>query len=137
MNRTELRLLAEERLADAELLLVNRRYGAAYYMVGYAVECGLKACIARLTRDEDFYDKELARNIFNHDLGRLSNYARLKVVIDQLGTADPTFAANWAQVSAWSEESRYGSHTRQEAEQLVMAVAEPVHGVLQCIKQYW
>ncbi len=40
MNRTELRLLAEERLADAELLLVNRRYGAAYYMVGFAANVG-------------------------------------------------------------------------------------------------
>jgi HEPN domain-containing protein len=60
MNRTDLQNLAEERLGDGELLLASGRYGAAYYLVGYAVECGLKACIAKLTRAEDFYDKILA-----------------------------------------------------------------------------
>jgi len=72
MNRTDLQALAEERLADAQALLASKRYGAAYYIVGYAVECGLKACIAKLTRAEDFYDKKLAQNIFKHDLKRVS-----------------------------------------------------------------
>lgn len=72
MNRTELQSLAEERLNDAQLLFDNRRFGAAYYLVGYAIECGLKACIAKLTKAEDFYDKTLARNIFNHNLENLA-----------------------------------------------------------------
>src|SRR6267154_1177267 len=80
MNRADLQNLAEERLGDGELLLTNGRYGAAYYIVGYAVECGLKACIARLTRAEEFYDKTLARKIFTHDLSDLANYARLSAV---------------------------------------------------------
>jgi HEPN domain-containing protein len=129
--------LAEERLADSELLLANGRYGAAYYIAGYAVECGLKACIARLTRAEDFYDKVLARKIFTHDLEELANHARLSAVFAQSGRNDPAFAENWARVSAWSEESRYDTHTQQEAEQLIAAVRDPIHGVLQCIKQYW
>jgi HEPN domain-containing protein len=53
MNRTDLQNLAEERLGDAEVLLASNRYSGAYYIVGYAVECGLKACIAKLTRAED------------------------------------------------------------------------------------
>jgi len=57
MNRTDLKNLAEERLGDAQVLFDNNRFGAAYYVVGYAVECGLKACIAKLTKAEDFYDK--------------------------------------------------------------------------------
>src|SRR5579872_7445321 len=118
MNRTDLQNLAEERLGDAQILLASNRYGGAYYLVGYAVECGLKACIAKLTRAEDFYDKNLARNIFKHDLGELANYARLSAVIQQLGKADSDFAANWAQVSLWNEESRYESHTQTDAEQM-------------------
>jgi len=135
MNRTDLQNLAEERLGDAEVSLANNRYGAAYYLAGYAVECGLKACIAKLTRAEDFYDKNLARNIFKHDLEELANYARLDV--KELGTADPAFAANWAQAKDWDEESRYATHTQQEAEQMIQAVQHPDHGVMQCIRRYW
>jgi HEPN domain-containing protein len=137
MNRTDLQNLAEERLGDGELLLASGRYGAAYYIVGYAVECGLKACIAKLTRAEDFYDKILARKIFTHDLKELANHARLSDVFSQAGKNDRVFAANWAQVSSWSEESRYDAHTQQEAEQLIAAVRDPAHGVMQCIRQYW
>lgn len=137
MNRTDLQSLAEERLGDGELLLANGRYGAAYYIAGYAVECGLKACIAKLTRAEDFYDKTLARNIFKHDLAELANYARLSAVFAQTGQVDPIFAVNWARVNSWSEESRYDTHTQQEAERLIVAVGDPVHGVMQCIRQYW
>jgi HEPN domain-containing protein len=137
MNRTDLQNLAEERLRDGEILLANGRYGAAYYIIGYAVECGLKACIAKLTRAEDFYDKTLARNIFKHDLEELANYARLSAVFVQMGQKDPFFAANWAQVSSWSEESRYDTHAQQDAEELIEAVRDPAHGVMQCIRQYW
>jgi hypothetical protein len=122
---------------DGELLLASGRYGAAYYIVGYAVECGLKACIAKLTRAEDFYDKILARKIFIHDLKELANHARLSDVFSQAGKNDRVFAANWAQVSSWSEESRYDAHTQKEAEQLIAAVRDPAHGVMQCIRQYW
>jgi len=137
MNRTDLQNLAEERLGDATALLAGGRYGGAYYLSGYAVECGLKACIAKLTRAEDFYDKRLATSIFKHDLEELANYARLSVVIKQTGDTDPDFGRNWAQVTVWSEESRYESHTQAEAEQMIRAIQEPSHGVMQCIRQYW
>lgn len=127
MNRIDLQALAEERLADAQTLLANGRYGAAYYIVGYAVECGLKACIARLTRAEDFYDKNLARNIFKHDLAELAKLARVDAIIHELEQTDADFERNWAQTSQWSEESRYEIHTQQEATQMVAAVAEPNH----------
>jgi HEPN domain-containing protein len=135
MNRTDLQNLAEERLGDAEVLLASNRYSGAYYIVGYAVECGLKACIAKLTRAEDFYDKNLARNIFKHDLEELANHARIEM--KQLSNADLVFAANWAQVKDWSEESRYEAHTQRDAEQMIKAVQDPVHGVMECIRRYW
>jgi HEPN domain-containing protein len=137
MNRKDLQNLAEERLGDAEILLANGRYGGAYYLIGYAVECGLKACIAKLTQAEDFYDKNLAKKIFQHDLEQLANHARLSAVIEQSGKSNPLFEANWAEVVLWSEESRYEIHTQAEAEQITKAVEDQDHGVMQCIKQYW
>lgn len=44
MTRTELQRLAIERLADARALLTTKRWSGAFYLAGYAVECGLKAC---------------------------------------------------------------------------------------------
>jgi HEPN domain-containing protein len=137
MNRTDLQVFAEERLTDAQLLLTNGRYSAAYYIVGYAVECGLKACIAKQTRAEDFYDKNLDKKIFSHVLVELANFARLSAVIDHLKQSDQDFDRNWAQVSQWSEESRYETHTEQEARHMIIAVSGLDHGVLQCIRQYW
>jgi len=137
MNRKDLQLLAEERLIDARTLLARGRYGAAYYIVGYAVECGLKACIAKLTRAEDFYNKDLARNIFKHDLAELARHARVDAIIRALEQTDADFERNWALVKKWSEESRYVPHSQQEAMQMIDAVAEPNHGVLRCIRQHW
>jgi len=45
VNKVEWRALAEARVLDAEALLAASRWPAAYYLIGYAVECGLKACV--------------------------------------------------------------------------------------------
>ncbi len=43
MDREQLEQLAELRLEDAEALIASGRWAAAYYLLGYAVECALKA----------------------------------------------------------------------------------------------
>ena len=45
VNRTQWQEFAERWLIDAKHLLDNHRWAAAYYLAGYAVECGLKACV--------------------------------------------------------------------------------------------
>ena len=50
MNRYDLRKLAKIRLKEAQILLKNGNYDGAYYLSGYVVECGLKACIAKGTK---------------------------------------------------------------------------------------
>ena len=47
MYRSDFQKLAEDRIADAGALFEAHRYDAAYYLAGYAVECALKACIAK------------------------------------------------------------------------------------------
>ena len=62
MNRTELHQLAHDRVEDARVLLDNGRWTAAYYLVGYAVETALKACILKFVEDTGiiFTDKKFA-----------------------------------------------------------------------------
>ena len=46
MNRSDFQQLADVRIDEAAVLFAQGKYDGAYYLAGYAVECGLKACIA-------------------------------------------------------------------------------------------
>ena len=54
MNKLDFETLAHLRLEDAKCLLLGGRWAAFYYLAGYAVECAIKACIAKLTGMHDF-----------------------------------------------------------------------------------
>lgn len=137
MNRQELQTLAEERLADATALVQAGRWDGAYYLAGYVVECALKACVARQTREYDFPVKDAQRKFYIHNLRELCNNARLTQVIEDESGRDREFGLNWSFVKDWTEEARYETHSRQKAEQMLAAVADPQHGVLQCLRRYW
>ena len=53
-NRRDFQRLARLRLRDARVLMRNGNSEAAYYLIGLAVECAVKACIAKNTRRYDF-----------------------------------------------------------------------------------
>ncbi|MBI0577948.1 HEPN domain-containing protein [Neobacillus cucumis] len=46
-------------MKDAKVLLDHECYDGAYYLSGYVIECALKACIAKYTKEFDFPDKKL------------------------------------------------------------------------------
>ena len=58
MDRKDLQTLSRVRLKEATSLLNLGFYDGAYYLAGYAVECALKACIAKGTRRYEFPDKK-------------------------------------------------------------------------------
>ena len=105
MNRDDLRQLAQIRLREARALLKNRSNHGAYYLCGYVIECGLKACIAKQTKMYDFPDKETVNKSYTHDLSRLVKVSGLERDLDSEMTKDTTFALNWAIVKDWSEEN--------------------------------
>lgn len=137
VDRSDLQRLAEERLADAQVLFAAGRYSGAFYLAGYAVECGLKACVAKLTTAESFPDKELADKVYTHNLKRLATAAELDAAIKQREKADPDFEVNWAFVNFWSEKSRYESWPDVMAKWMLDAVSNSAYGVLPWIRQYW
>ena len=51
LNRDNLQRVSDLRAEEARLLLDNGHYPGAYYLLGYAVECALKACIAKQVRE--------------------------------------------------------------------------------------
>ena len=70
---------ALDRLADALALLAAERWTAAYYLAGYSVECGLKACIAKLARPDTFPPKN-SNDYYSHNLRELLKKAKLAAV---------------------------------------------------------
>lgn len=137
MNRAEFQQLAEVRIAEAGVLLAAGHWDGAYYLAGYAVECALKACIARLTRAEEFPDKDFAGKAWSHNLALLVELAGLNAQLQTAAQADPVFARYWRVVVGWKEVARYTRIPEADARHLFAAIADPVHGVLPWIKQHW
>jgi HEPN domain-containing protein len=137
MNRLELRGLANVRIRDAETLLAAKRWSGAYYLGGYAVECALKACIAKLTKPDEFPDRTFAEKCWTHDIERLVILAGLKDERDRDAKANDSLAFNCTTVKDWNESSRYARPGRAAARELLSAITDPRHGVLPWIKKRW
>ena len=138
MNRSDFQKLAKVRLEDAQALLEKGCYSGAYYLAGYAVECGLKACIAKKTRKFDFPPEPTTiREIYVHNVETLVKSAGLKPTFDKDVKSDKKLEVNRAVVTRWNEKSRYEEHTETEARDLYDAVTDKKHGVLQWISQRW
>ena len=137
MNRRDLQQLADIRAREAGVLLTNRLYSGAYYLCGYAVECALKACIAKQVRCHDFPDRKLAYDSYTHDLERLAVVAGLKDELELKKDSNQGFERNWMVVIQWSEETRYERTYRERAVNLYKAITDQQDGVLAWLQQYW
>ena len=138
VNRHGLQALTRDRLADARALLRLRRYSAAYYVAGYAVECALKSCIAKRIARHDFPDKKLINDSYTHDLARLMSIAELKDGLDAARAADKTLGINWEIVRDWSEEDRYNLNiSKEDALELYSAITIRQTGIMAWLRNHW
>jgi hypothetical protein len=136
MNRKDLQGLSRVRLSEGKALLGRGLPDGAYYLAGYAVECALKACIAKRTQRHDFPEKIVDAS-HAHNLKELVRIANLESLRHDAGRTDPKFDENWVIVQSWSEQSRYVRHPPASAQELVDAGADSNHGVMRWIKRYW
>lgn len=138
MNRADFQQLAKVRIEEARVLLDSDCYEGAYYLAGYAVECALKACIAKQTKRYDFPDKRLATKAFTHNLEELIKAAKLDANLTAHADANSGFEDSWNIVKGWSEEARYEvSIPAQKAQDLYSAITHRKEGVLTWLKKYW
>lgn len=137
MNRTDFQEIAEIRLRESRALLAAGLSEGAYYLAGYAVECALKACIAKRTRKHDFPDKKLVNDSHTHNLKILLQLAELKAEMDAVIDADPGMESELDRVQEWSETSRYQRKTDQEAQALLKAIEDGKGGLLPWIRLHW
>jgi HEPN domain-containing protein len=136
MNREQFQQLAKVRLREAKLLLSANAADGAYYLAGYAVEFALKARIARSTQKHDFPDLKRAQDSYKHRAKDLIVVAGLKSALEE-AMRQSEFAMRWEIVIRWTEESRYSSHSLQEARDLIEAIENRRHGILQWLKKHY
>jgi len=137
VNRSDLRDLATLRIREAQTLLNASRYDGAYYLGGYAVECALKACIAKNTKEFDFPDKGLVNQAHTHNLAQLVGLAELTADLQGRMVSSSAFAVNWTTVKDWSEEARYQQHDERKARDFLRAIVDRRNGVLSWLKGHW
>ncbi len=137
MNRAEFKRLSFLRLKEAKLLNDERCYSGAYYLSGYAVECALKACIAKKTKKSEFPDLKAVQASHVHDLISLIRSAGLELDLNSKISTDRTFGSYWTTVKDWSEKARYRTYNQTEAQDLLQAISDPTRGVLLWIQHYW
>lgn len=108
----------------------------AYYLTGLAVECAVKACIAKNTKRHDFPpDQSTVRNIWCHELSELIKSARLQAPLDADMKVNSSLNKNWAVVKDWKNNSRYLTKGLN-ARDLYTAVTGR-DGVMQWLRQRW
>jgi hypothetical protein len=111
VNRKELQDLSTVRRKEASALLQLGLPDGAFYLAGYAVECALKACIAKGTHRGEFPDKKKVESSHSHNLLQLIRVAGLDEACLEQSGKDGDFRNNWDYVQSWFEQSRYRGST--------------------------
>lgn len=138
VTRSELRKLVERRLKDAHLLVGGRRYDSAYYIAGYAVECAIKACIARQFRRNTIPDRQLVNDTYSHDFEKLLKTAGLYQELQVDVTTNRGLGSSWSVIKDWKPEVRYSNEkTRLDARDLIDAIENPNDGIIQWLARHW
>jgi len=140
VTKAEWQWIAEKRVRESAALLSARRWSAANYLAGYAVECGLKACVVvyvKRNADVVFRQKKYSEKCWTHDLEELVKLAGLDAQRDDDASSNSALLLNWQIVKDWSEIVRYQRKTRLEAANLHRAVTDTANGVLPWTRKHW
>ena len=142
MNRNQLQNLTKLRVKEAKILRENGYFTGAYYLLGYAVECALKACIAKQVREHDFPNKKLANDSYTHNLITLLKIANLTEEMKSSNNGSNDRQENWSIITgadAWSEAIRYNADgiTQPVMNDFWNAVTDENKGILKWLETYW
>jgi len=139
VNRADFQQLADLRINEAHALLTlpAPMPDGAYYLAGYAVECALKACIAKRYGAEEWPEKKFVTDCHTHDILTLVKLAGLEVARAADVATNPNFSTNWKIVKDWGEQSRYERHSLAKVQRLYEAITHATDGVLPWVRARW
>lgn len=138
VSRGTLQKLSSLRRKEAAALIKQKHYAAAYYLLGYSVECALKACVAKQIQRYEFPDKSFAQRAHTHSLEELFGLSGLRSDFEKDRKINRTLDLNWAVVKDWKSDARYElGTTRQQAQDFYAACTSRTNGVLTWIRARW
>jgi len=140
VTRLEWQQLAERWLVDAKRQLDDHRWSAAYYISGYAIECGLKACVlVRVAASPEviFDDRKFSKKCWTHSVLELVKMADLEAARSADSAANLALWQNWLVAKDWNELARYKTTSHQKAKKLHDAITDKKNGVMQWIRGRW
>jgi HEPN domain-containing protein len=120
------RKLAQSRLAEARILLSNRKYDGAAYLCGYAIELILKSRICRNLGWSIYLVSRNYESFKTHNLEVLINLS------GRLQKIHPKWAAEWGQFQHWNPNQRYDAvgNTKMVQAQAMIEAAEKLLKIL-------
>jgi HEPN domain-containing protein len=125
LSKIELEDLANNRLEDANVLMIANRFDAAVYLCGYAVELGLKHRICKTLDWEGF--PSTTREFENFKSFKVHN---LNVLLNLSGyerKIKTEYVEEWSIVNTWNPESRYTlaeNLDRETVEEMISATTK-------------
>lgn len=129
------------RLKEAKALYEKGLYDGCCYLLGYVLECALKARICKNLHTDDYpVTGDISKAFLSHSLSDLLFLGGLKGKFDVGKNRNPVLGTHFSLLSEWSEVWRYksvGHSDRKRAEQFLNAIEHPTDGVFTWIKKYW
>lgn len=136
-DRNTLKSVAKLKLQAAKILYEANDYDTAGYLLGYVVECVLKAAICKRLRLQDYPDSKRHRDVFaSHALDRLLILSGLSSDISL--TKNIELYKNWSTLTKdWKPEIRYNLSTYDSStiEDKLKALEDKPNGFLSWIKK--
>jgi len=134
-KKSDFQAISQKRMREARVLLAANEPDGAFYLGGYAVECGLKACIIKkLNASDEWQDRNFSDQCYKHELVALLRLADLESSMARLAGV----LGMWGQVKDWKETSRYEQgRTAIDVKNFLDAIDDPSDGVLTWIKSLW
>jgi len=137
VNRVTLRNLAKQRLKAAKILFTAGDFDTAGYLIGYVVECGLKAMICKRLNLTEYPDTGRYTDVFaSHVLDRLLVLSGYSSEIEL--TKNPNLFDNWSKLTKdWKPEIRYtqGVYSGSVIAEKIEALENPANGLLPWFKK--
>lgn len=138
-NSDEIKLLAYERLSEAQILCDNEKYDGTFYLAGYSIELMLKAKVCEHFGVDNLFDEqcqiygisEVRKALKTHDITILLIFSGLKDKFEVARSQNKEFMKatsclfDTSGKCLWSEQSRYrpyGSQQKSAVDKFISAL---------------
>lgn len=143
-THSELKIITKRRLRTVDILISAKDWDMAAYMMGYTLECALKATICktlRLAKYPEDKSKDIKTFFLTHSFDRLLIASGMEDVFSDRGPSTSWF--HWGQfvteyAGEWTH-MRYDMHPWDESriKTLYTHLIDTDHGILTDIRKRW